>query len=267
MVKLLTLFKINLLTNIRYKMNFIFSTLTMVVPIVPALFLLFNNEMKSTEIFFFKSSQEYSIYLVFALSFYNINEFVWSFAFEMRYKMKEGILDEVLMLPLSLFEFIMSFVMNGVIGLLIQTIPLIMVSAFVMVHRVNVFAVLVVLIIAFITILSCYYFSVLLVALMLVYKDTDQMVNLIANIAPLFFGVLVPLINLPKNIAFLGFIFPFTWGLDIVRGIVFSYPIYLNLCVEVCILIALTILYMYFGTYVFKKLNKISKIKGGIIGY
>ena len=60
MVKIFSLFMINLLTAIRYKMNFILSSLSLIVPVLPALLLLFNG---NTEIFGFQSSFEYSAYL------------------------------------------------------------------------------------------------------------------------------------------------------------------------------------------------------------
>ena len=60
---------------------------------------------------------------------------------------------------------------------------------------------------------------------------------------------------------------PFTWGLDIVRYLFFGYETLLPIYYEIGILIVLTVIYYILSKLIFDKLNRLSKKKGGIIGY
>ena len=118
-----------------------------------------------------------------------------------------------------------------------------------------------------ISVFSGYSLGVILMGLMLIWKECDQLVSFIGNIAPFICGMLVPLVNMPIGLRFLGLWMPFTWGLDIVRYLFFGYETLLPIYYEIGILIVLTVIYYILSKLIFDKLNRLSKKKGGIIGY
>ncbi len=126
MVKIFSLFMINLLTSIRYKINFIASSLSILVPVIPALLMLLNG---NTAIFGFDNTAEYSAYLFVATSVWSGVETIWSFVFQMRGQMREGILDETMMQPLSVSQLILGWTSDGIITTALESLPLIIISA------------------------------------------------------------------------------------------------------------------------------------------
>ncbi len=264
MVKIFSLFMINLLTAIRYKMNFILSSLSLIVPVLPALLLLFNG---NTEIFGFQSSFEYSAYLFLAATIWGGVEVLWSFVFQMRDQMREGILDETLMQPLTISQLIIGWTMEGIVTAILQSIPLIIISFLYLISYQSFSSILLCIILTLITYFSGYCMATILIAIMVNWKETDQLVSFIGNIAPFICGVIVPLHFIPFPLNYLGILFPFTWSLDILRYILFQSPLFLPLETELIIFILLTILYYVLGKKLFHLLYNYSRKKGGVIGY
>lgn len=264
MVKIFSLFKINFLTAIRYKMNFIISSLSLLVPVLPALLLLLNGNVA---VFGFSSSLEYGMYLFLSTAIWGGVEVLWSFVFQMRSQMKEGILDETLMMPLNIFHLILGWTMDGILSTVLQSIPLIILAAVFLIGQYSILYILIIIALLIFTFFASYCFATILIAMMVIWKETDQFVSFIGNIAPFICGVIVPLSYVPMPLNLLGVLFPFTWTLDIIRSLLFNSVPLIPIHYEVMILVLLTLFYYVFGKRLFTYLYNKSRKRGGIVGY
>lgn len=264
MVKIWTLFRISFLTMLRYRLNFVFYTFSLVVPLIPALLLLLNG---NTAVLGFASTTDYALYLLFASTLWGGVEVMWTFVFTMRNQMREGILDETLMMPISVPQLIFGWTFQGILTALAQSIPLLLATAALVFIRLSIWQLLLSLLVFLLTFFSAYCFAVILMSLMNIWKETDQLVSLIANIAPFICGLIVPLPYIPPTLAWLGYLFPFTWALDIFRGIVFHYPPLFSLEVDALVLLLMTSAYFFIGSRLLSVLSIRSRRQGGIVGY
>lgn len=262
--KIFSIFMINLLTTLRYKVNFIAASLSLLVPVIPALLLLLNGDMP---IFGFKSVYEYSAYLFIATTIWSSVETIWDFTFQMRSQMREGIFDETLMQPLSVSELILGYTMDGIISTVIQSIPLMIISSVILFSEQSLINIVAVIAIILVSNFCGYCMATILVAIMVNWKETDQLVSFIANIAPFACGVIVPLTFIPSPIKYLGVLFPFTWALDIVRSIIFGTSAILPIEIELVIFVAMVFIYYLLSKILFKYLFNLSRKNGGVIGY
>lgn len=264
MVRIWTLLKISILTNLRYKANFIFESISSLIPIIPAVTMLYNG---NGEILGFRSAQEYAVYLLFAMAVWSFVEALWSFAFEMRSQMKQGILDETLMMPCSITELLIGWSMDGIVSTVVNMLPLIFTGILIQVFNTTVLHFVLSLVIVLITVFAGYCFALILMAMMTVHKETDQFVSFLGNIAPFVCGVIIPFIRLPHLIQIIGFLMPYTWALDLLRMLMFHYPSLLPAAAEAALLITQTTAYYILGKWMFHALYKKSRRGQGIIGY
>lgn len=128
---------------------------------------------------------QYSFYLLVALSIWGFIECFWSFAFQLRSEMKQGIFDENQLLPISLNTRMITWSIDGIVSAVLSFLPLFLVSLLYGSIHLGLFDLMLGLFIVLIAILSGYCLGVILMALMLVWKECDQLVSFIGNIAPL----------------------------------------------------------------------------------
>lgn len=264
MVKIKSLFMINFLTSFRYKINFIISALSLLVPILPALFMIQNGNVP---IFGFETTFDYAVYLLVVTSIWSGVEILWSFVFQMRNQMKEGIINETLMMPLKTVDMIIGWTLDGVISTIFQSLILILFVAPLVVIKFSFLQIFLCLLLILFTYFASYCFSTILIAIMMVYKETDQIVSFIGNIAPFICGVIVPLRYIPSILKYFGLFFPFTWSIDIIRNILFKSECLLPLNIEMLILFIITVIYYVVGKYLFNALFQKSRKNGGIVGW
>lgn len=264
MVRIWTLLKISFLTNIRYKLNFIAESLSSLIPIIPAVTMLPNGEGR---VFSFPDGKTYALYLLVAFAVWSFVEALWSFAFTMRSQMRQGIIDETLMMPLTINELMIGWSLDGIISTIVTTFPLILVSGAIISISNSWMNLLFAVLIFLVCVFAGYCFALILVSLMFVWKETDQLVSFLGNIAPFVCGVLIPFIDLPTGVKVIGCFFPYTWGLDVIRGIVFNYPTMLGIANEVFLLLGITCAYYVIGRIAFEKLHCVSRKQGGITGF
>ena len=264
MVKIKSLFMINFLTSFRYKINFVISALSLLVPVLPALFLVQNGNIS---IFGFNTTLDYAVYLLIVTTIWSGVEVLWSFVFQMRNQMKEGIINETLMMPLKTIDLIIGWTLDGVISTVFQSLILIVVIIPIVAYNFSFFQISLSLILILFTYFSSYCFSTILIAIMMTYKETDQIVSFIGNIAPFICGVIVPLKYIPSAIKYFGLFFPFTWSIDIIRNILFNTVCLLPIKIEITILFISTIIYYILGKRLFNVLYQKSRKKGGVVGF
>lgn len=265
MVKLYALFKINLLTNMRYRLNFFSFSIGMVLPVIPILaLLLFQN---SGQIFGFSSIMEYIEYVLIGITVWGFIETLWSFVFRLRAQMREGIFEETLLMPLSPFDLIFGWSSDGFLTTLVQSIPLVMGSIFFLTWKIEVLKGMAIFIILVLSLIGSFSFSLMLVGLMLMHPDTDQLVSFLGNITPFICGLYVPLTVIPGIFRSISYVLPFTWGLDLIRFYSFQHEPFLPAALEWQLLISLVVLYLIAGSYIYQRLEKRARKKNQFISY
>ena len=261
MVKSAILLKMEWLTSIRYKVNFFGTSFSVVVAMLPVLIMLFYKDIS---FFGFESGLEYSMYLVIANAYWCIVESFWDFTFVMRNKMREGILEDTMMLPMNTVQFILGWAAGGIVQAIMQACPLFLL-ALIVVGKKGITTCLVIVGIEVISSITSFSFAYMLVAIMLYWNEADQVVSMMANITPLLCGLLVPVTNLPISLKCISCVFPFSWALDLIRfyycGLNTLFPIGL----EWCIFFVLMAVYFGLGIYVYRKLLKKAR-KDGTFG-
>ena len=98
------------------------------------------------------------------------------------------------------------------------------------------------------------------------YREADQVVSIIANIAPFLCGLIVPLNKLPHVIRVISFVFPFSWALDLIRYYS-GLDTYLAIKVEWLIMLTMMIIYYVLGMIIYKKLSTQARLTGSFSGY
>lgn len=263
MVKSLTLFKMELLTSLRYKVNFFGTLLSVLLCMLPALVMLIDRDIS---IFGFENAMQYSGYLIIANAYWCMAESFWDFTFVMRNKMREGILEETLMLPLNTVQFILGWACNSIFITIIQTLPLFILS-FLLLGLQNIKAVFIIFFVEIVSAAASFSIAYMLIALMLYWNEADQIVSMIANIAPLLCGVLIPLKELPLLLRGISVFFPFSWALDIIRFYYCQMETLLPIKIEWCVFFFILAAYFIAGLAVYGRLFEQSRKENTYSGY
>lgn len=90
-------------------------------------------------------------------------------------------------------------------------------------------------------------FAFLLFGLTLRFKDAGSLISLVGNSAPLLGGVFFPVALLPQPLRALSLLFPFTYGVDLLRGAWFGSPTLFPVAVQLPLLAGLSLAYLLLG--------------------
>lgn len=107
-----------------------------------------------------------------------------------------------------------------------------------------------------------YGFAEILMGFAIYFKEADQFISLIANIAPFLGGLYFPVIQLPTPFLTISLFFPFTWGLDLVRNLLFGSSLILPLHYEIIAFVIVNILYTFAGTKIYDAMMKKARKNG-----
>lgn len=254
MVKLIALLKIELLTKFRYKIEIFSQSIDSIFMIFPALAIIFFTEYPAS--YGFTSKYEYLSFMLFSLVMWGFVENMWSSVFSIRRKLKEGTLEYNMTLPLSNYHFVLGWSINGFCSTIFELIPLIFISSLTILQYLTFTKLLLIIIYLMIMILASYGFSLILIGLGIYYKESDQIASLVSNITPFLCGLYFPLSSMPNVFLIFSMVFPFSWGIDILRTVLFNTPSLFNMNFEIIIFILISVFYFVFGCYFFEIMKK-----------
>lgn len=219
MVKAFALLQMELKEKFRYKIELFSASTDALLLVFPAIaIVLFGN----FEIEGITSKAEYTQYLMFSLILWQFVENMWSSVFEIRRKMKEGNFEYMMNLPLKGIHYIFGWAVGGVISMILEMIPLIILFLILSFDLLSLQNLLSIAIIVVLMAFGTYGFAEILMGMAIYFRESDQIVSLVANIAPFLGGLYFPVIQLPTVFLCVSTLFPFTWGLDLVRNILFQ---------------------------------------------
>ena len=171
------------------------------------------------------------------------------------------------MMPLNTIDMIIGWTLDGIISAVFQSLILIVIIVPILANNFSVIQIILSLVLILFTYFSSYCFSMILIAVMMIYKEMDQIVSFIGNIAPFICGVIIPIKYIPSILKYFGLFFPFTWSIDIIRNILFKIDCLFPLNLEIVFLFIGTIIYYILGKRLFNVLYQRLRKSGGVVGW
>ncbi|MFH1609384.1 MAG: ABC transporter permease, partial [Candidatus Bipolaricaulota bacterium] len=110
--------------------------------------------------------------------------------------------------------------------------------------------------------IGSYGLAFLLFGLTLRFKDADSLIGLVGNAAPLLGGVFFPVTLLPEPLRSLALVFPFTYGVDALRGLWFGTPTLFPALTQYALLGALGLGYLGLGWWALGHFERRGRLAG-----
>ena len=165
-------------------------------------------------------------------------------------------------MPLKGMHYVFGWAVSGVVSIVFEMIPLIVIFLLTSFHLLTVKSILSFLGIALMMAFGTYGFAEILMGFAIYFKEADQFISLIANIAPFLGGLYFPVIQLPTPFLAISLLFPFTWGLDLVRNLLFGSSLILPLQCEIIVFVIVNVLYTFAGTKIYDAMMKKARKNG-----
>lgn len=259
MVKSITLLKMELKEKFRYKIEIFSASTDALLLIAPAIAVMLFGDIQIDGI---SSKYEYMQYMLFSLIIWQSVENMWSAIFQVRRKMKEGNFEYMMNLPLKGLNYLFGWAINGAVSMIVEMIPLIILFVIFCLPLLSIDVVIKILLIIMIMLFGTYGFAEILMAFAIYFREADQIVSLIGNTAPFLAGLYFPIAQLPHVFLPISCIFPFTWGMDLLRNILFSSQLLLPANIEWVVFIMNCLLFVIFGSYIYDAILKQARKNG-----
>ncbi len=259
MVKAITLLTMELKEKFRYKIEIFSASTDALLLVFPAIAILLFGDIQVSGI---SSKTEYLQYILFSLILWQFIENMWSAVFEIRRKLREGNFEYMMCMPLKGMHYIFGWAVSGIVSMVLEMIPLIIIFIIFSFHSMSLYSLIHILLIVLIMAFGTYGFAEMLMGLAIYFREANQIVSLVANIAPFLAGLYFPVIQLPIVFRYLSMLFPFTWGLDLVRNLLFNSSMLVSLSNEWVIFIVVNIVYALFGSKVYDHMIRKARKNG-----
>ena len=248
MVKAFILLQMELKEKFRYKIELFSASTDALLLVFPAIAILLFGDFKVAGV---NSRIEYIQYMLFSVILWQLIENMWSAVFEIRRKLKEGNFEYMMCMPLKGIHYLFGWAVSGVISIVFEMIPLIILFLITSFHLLSLKFFLAIFLVTGTMALGTYGFAEMLMGVAIYFREADQIVSLLANIAPFLAGLYFPIIQLPK--IFIGFsvLFPFTLGMDLIRNILFGSSMLLSFRWECAAFLIINIFYAIIGSNVY----------------
>ncbi|HAZ27933.1 TPA: hypothetical protein DCY67_04890 [Candidatus Acetothermia bacterium] len=243
-----TLFKYSFLSAFRYRSNQMWPLTQPLLLSLPALLVAYWGERVGTLGTFAQltGTTSYAAYMFLGALYWNFVEVVWWIPSGLRSAMTAGTLESLLATAIPRL---------GLLGAWSGARMLVVVPSFAVgVGLVAAFSGFPawrewgeVLIILALSAVGSYGFAFLLFGLTLRFKDAESLISLVGNTAPLLGGVFFPVALLPQPLRALSLLFPFTYGVDALRGVWFGSPTLFPMPVQLLLLAGLALGYLVLG--------------------
>lgn len=242
------LFRYSTLSAFRYRSNRMWPLTQPVLLALPALLVAYWGERAgSIEVFEgLAGTRGYAAYLLLGALYWNFVEVVWWIPWGLRAEMTAGTLESVLASRLTRL---------GLLGAWSGSRALVVVPSFAVgVALVALWAgvpagpdLAVAGLVLLTSAVGSWGLAFLLFGLTLRFKDAESLISLLGNSAPLLGGVFFPVALLPQPLRALALLYPFTYGVDALRGAWFGSATLFPLGVQLPILAGLSAAYLVLG--------------------
>lgn len=206
-----------------------------------------------------------AMYFFIGATYWNYVEGIWSIALGLRENMRLGTLESLWVSPAPRLSMIMGWSVGRLLGTTLHSLLAFgLLSALSIIHLrdLSFENILTVTNIILFSVLAAYGFGFVLVGLTLKFKDAESMISMLGNAAPLLGGILFPITYLPIPLRAVAYLFPFTYGVDALRGILFGSKTLLSLPTEIALIITMGVLFPIFGWIFFSWIENKARVEG-----
>ncbi len=197
--------------------------------------------------------------------YWNYVEGIWGIALGLRENMRLGTLESLWASPAPRFSLIMGWSVGRLLGTTLHSfLACGLLSALSIIHLRDLsfeHIVTVVHIIIF-SVLAAYGFGFVLVGLTLRFKDAESMISMLGNAAPLLGGIFFPVTYLPEPLRTFAHLFPFTYGVDALRGVLLASNTLLPLPTQIALITALGVVFPILGWICFSWIENKARMEG-----
>lgn len=206
-----------------------------------------------------------AMYFFIGATYWNYVEGIWSIALGLRENMRSGTLESLWASPAPRLSMIMGWSIGRLLGTTLHSLLAFgLLSALSIIHLrdLSLENTLAVVIVIIFSVLAAYGFGFVLVGLTLKFKDAESMISMLGNAAPLLGGILFPITYLPVPLRAIAYFFPFTYGVDALRGILFGSKTLLSLPTEIALIATTGVLFPIFGWFFFLWIENKARAQG-----
>ncbi len=200
-------------------------------------------------------------YLFIGGLYWNYVEGVWSVALSVRQNFLAGTLEALWVTQASRISLIMGWSLGRLIGITANSAVAVVILV-ILTPPLPIVSWLSAIVVLVISLMAAYGFAFFLAGLSLRYKDDGSIVSMLGNAAPLLGGVIFPITMLPLPIRVLGYAFPFTYGADVIRGLIVGSRTLIPFPWEMALIIAMGILLPIIGWISFVRLEQRARSAG-----
>jgi len=253
MRRLVALIRYSVYSDLRYPAEFLWASLNPLLWAIPAVLMVgvgFEGPLVDRSL-----AATYAGFLLCGAVFWNYVEAVWTLCFYLREAMVAGTLEAIWVTPVSRALVFAGWSLARLFTVSVQSVVgLALVAALVgwsvLTGSAGVWsptAAAEVIGIGVVSLIASYGFAFALAGLSLLVKDVESLFSLLGNAAPLLGGMAFTVSLLPAPLRILGYLFPFTWGLDLIRGTVFGSRTILPWGVEAVVCVGLSLFWLIVG--------------------
>lgn len=206
-----------------------------------------------------------AMYFFIGATYWNYVEGIWSIALGLRENMKLGTLESLWVSPAPRLSMIMGWSVGRLLGTTLHSLlafGLLSTLSIIHLSDLSFEKILTATNILLFSVLAAYGFGFVLVGLTLKFKDAESMISMMGNAAPLLGGILFPVTYLPIPLRAVAYLFPFTYGVDAFRGILFGSKTLLSLQTEVALIVIMGVFFPIFGWVFFLWMENKARAEG-----
>jgi ABC-2 type transport system permease protein len=247
----------------RYKIEILSSSADALLLVLPAIAIILFGDFHIEGI---ENRSDYFKYIIFSLIVWQLVENMWSAVFEIRRKLKEGNLEYMMSLPLNGIHYLIGWSVRGFCSALLEMLPLIVIYVIFAEQAISLEVVVQSAYIIVVMLIGTYGFAEILMGLGIYFKEADQIVSLISNMAPFLAGLYFPMNMLPKVFLPLSCLLPFSWGMDLMRSILFHTSTVISITKEMLVFTVICLLFLMGGVELYNILMKKAR-KGSMVRF
>jgi ABC-2 type transport system permease protein len=253
----------------RYRTEYFASFLGPLFWVIPAYLLTrFANNLGMTYDFLKSTGINLDLAVIYFFAgavYWNYVEGVWGLSIGLRANMRTGTLEGLWATPASRFAFIVSWSIGRLFAVTVHSILsfiLLIALTLVNLNQIRLENAIFAVVVLMFSILAAYGFAFVLVGITLIFKDAESIISILGNAAPLLGGVIFPVALLPTPLRALSYLFPFTYGVDAFRGVLFGSKTILPLEYQLPLIVLMGLLFIALGWIAFMRLENKSRVYG-----
>lgn len=261
-------FRYTVYSDLGYPAEFLWASLNLLLWAIPAVLMIsvgFEGPLVERS-----RAATYAGFLLCGAVFWNYVEAVWTLCFYLREAMVAGILEAIWVTPMSRVLVFAGWSLARVLTVTVQSVVgLALVVALVgwgvLSGSAGVWSPTMaaeVIGIGVVSLVASYGFAFALAGLSLLVKDVESLFGLLGNAAPLLGGMAFTVSLLPTPLRIVGYLFPFTWGLDLIRGTVFGSRTILPWGAEATVCVGLSLFWLMAGYVVLLLCERAARYRG-----